>query len=132
LDFRLEHKDDRGRIRLYRGDIKVFADGKNYFVAYGTHSMGAPRFRKLVRCENEKFSYFRSVSKAPAGTSGHSQDGIVETWLVLDADGTTVVELTDRVLKQYLMRTQPLLYNEYSDKAKRNGTLIDYLRRICD
>ena len=132
LDFRLEHRDERGRMRLYRGDIRVFADGKNYYVAEGTHSFGAPRFRKLYRCEHGKFSYFRSVSAAPTGHGGHSSGGLIETWLVLDSDGTTITELTDRTLRQHLTRTQPLLYKEYSDRNTRNGTLIDYLRRACD
>ena len=132
LDFRLEHRDGRGRMRLYRGDIRVFADGENYYVTEGTHSLGAPRFRKLYRCEHGRFSYFRSVSAAPTGHSEHSSSGLIETWLILDSDGTTVTELTDRTLRQHLLRMQPLLYNEYSDRNTRNGTLIDYLRRICD
>jgi len=131
LDFRLEHKDERGRIRLFRKDIAVFADEKDYYVADGTHSFGAPRFRKLTRCEKANLSYFRRVSTAPAGAEGHSQNGIIETWVILDDKGFAV-ELTDKVVKQILLRTKPKLYNEYSDKNKRIGSPIDYIRKICD
>lgn len=132
LDFRLEYKDERGRIRLYRKDIAIFADGKDYYIKDGTHSFGAPRFRKLTRCDNAKLSYFKRVSTAPTGVEGHSQDGVIETWIIVDGSDFTFFELTDKVVKQYLTRTQPLLYNEYSDKDKRNGTPIDYIRRICE
>lgn len=130
-DFRLEHKDERGRIRLFRKDMAIFADGKNYYIVDGTHSFGAPRFRKLIRCENAKLSYFRRVSASPAGVQGHSQNGIIETWIILDDSGS-MFELTDKVLKQILLRTKPELYNEYSDRNKRNGSPIDYIRKICD
>ena len=129
-DFRLEYKDERGRTKLYRKDILIFADGENYFISDGTHSFGAPRFRKLVRCDG--FSYFRRVSLAPSGTQEHSQKGINESWVIVDNSDGTISNLTDKVLKQILIRKQPVLYNEYSDKGKRNGNPIDYIKRICE
>jgi len=132
LDFRLEHRDERGRVRLFRDEIMVFADGKNYYIADGTHSFGAPRFRLLNRCGNDVFSYFRRVSTAPAGVFGHSDRGVNETWVILDHTNGNTRELTDRVLRQYLVRAAPLLYKEFSDRNTRNGTLIEYLRRACE
>jgi hypothetical protein len=130
-DFRLEHRDERGRVRLYRGkDMVIFFDGSDYYFADGTHGMGSPRFRKITKCE--RFSYFRRPQSAPKGVGGHSRNNVIETWVIINHDNGIVQELTDRLTKQYLMRIQPLLYNEYSDRNRRNGTPIDYIRRICE
>lgn len=129
-DFRLEYKDERGRIKLYRKNAAVFADGKDYYIADGTHGLGAPRFRKLTRCDG--FSYFRRVYTAPAGTLGHSDKGVSESWLIFDESIGELLALTEKVLKQILIRKQPLLYNEYIDREKRSGKLIDYIKRICN
>jgi hypothetical protein len=128
-DFCLEYKDERGRVKLYRKSTVVFADGKDYFIVDGTHGFGAPRFRKLTRCDS--FSYFRRVYSAPAGTLGHSDKGINESWVIFDETIGELFELTDKTLKQILIRKQPLLYNEYTDRGKRNGRPIDYIKMIC-
>jgi hypothetical protein len=129
-DFRLEYKDERGKIKLYRKSVAVFADGKDYYIVDGTHTLGAPRFRKLTRCDG--FSYFRRVHTAPAGTLGHSDKGVNESWLIFDESMGELLMLTDKVLKQILIRKQPLLYNEYTDREKRGGKPIDYIKRICN
>ena len=128
-DFRLEYRNERGRMKLIREEIAIFADGKNYYIADGSIGFGSPRFRKLTCCKN--FSYFRRVYSVPSGTGGHSKNNLNEVWVILDHTDGTVSELTDRVLKQILLRNQPLLYNEYSDKRKRNGSPIEYIKRIC-
>jgi hypothetical protein len=129
-DFRLEYKDERGKIKLYRKKIIIFGDGENYFIADGEHNFGAPRFRKLTRCDG--FSYFRRVYCAPPGTQGHSEKGVNEAWIIIDNFDGTVSNLTDKTLKQILIRTEPLLYDEYSDKSRKNGSPIDYIKRICN
>ncbi|MCL1946251.1 MAG: hypothetical protein FWF51_03735 [Chitinivibrionia bacterium] len=129
LDFRLEYRDERGKMKLTRKEIAIFADGKNYYIADGTIGFGSPRFRKLTDCKN--FSYFRRVSSAPSGTGGHSKDNLNETWVILDHTNGAISELTDKVLKQILLRNEPLLYNEYADKHKKNGSPMDYIKRIC-
>ena len=128
-DFRLEYKDERGRMKLYRKDILVFADGHDYYIADGTHSFGSPKFRKLIRCES--FSYFRRVQVPASGTYGHSKDNINESWVIIDNSDGSTLNLTDKTLKQILIRSSPLLYNEYTDRTKRNGTMLDYLNRAC-
>jgi len=129
-DFRLEYKDERGKIRLYRKNVAVFADGKDYFIADGTQGFGAPRFRKLTRCDG--FSYFRRIYSAPAGTQGHSDNGINESWLIVDESGGGLFELTDKILKQILITNRPDLYDEYIDRKRRSGNPIDYIKRICE
>ena len=128
-DFRLEHKNERGRMRLFREDIFAFADGRNYYIADGTHGLGSPQFRRLTRCND--FSYFRRVQKMPSGTSGHSANNTSEVWVITEHANGASWALTERTMRHYLLRHNPMLYQEFSDRNRRDGNIIDYVRRLC-
>ena len=133
-DFRLEHKNERGRMRLFREEIFAFTDGENYYIADGTHGLGSPRFRRLRVCKD--FSYFRRVQKMPSGTSGHSTDNTSETWVIIehtnDFSWVPSWVLTERTMRHFLLRHSPILYQEFSDRNRRDGSILDYVRRLCN
>ncbi|MCL2844602.1 MAG: hypothetical protein FWE23_04020 [Chitinivibrionia bacterium] len=129
-DFRLEHHNERGRMRLFRGDIFAFTDGTHFYIADGTHGLGSPRFRRLTRCED--FSYFRRVQKMPAGTERHSENNTSEVWVIVEHSNGEFASLTDRATRAFLIRRNPMLYHEFSDRNRRDGSIIDYVRRVCN
>jgi len=128
-DFRLEHRNERGRMRHFRGVIFAFTDGKHYYIADATHALGSPRFRRLTRCED--FSFFRRVQKTPSGTGGHFRGNMSEVWVVLEHTSGAVWSITERNMRQFLLRRDPSLFNEFSDRNRREGNITDYLMQVC-
>ena len=124
-------KKGKGKRRFYNENLFAIKVGKTFYARERTDVFGAARYRPITYCSY--VSYYSLLSRDTFSNSKDPNELKRTYYMIFMDDDAMIKPLTEPRVRESLIRTNKLLYNEFSMASPHTiEDLLRYLDRICE